>query len=214
MIAATAGSNERIAIRTRLLAVSCPFLLVVLSSSCCHDSTYKPTCDPTPLLNIGLTSPIESLEDIPRTETHVIDGINRSTGRRQPDDIREMFYSDTNGVSVHYFLFFTVSGARDEIERVKNPIVQRPPIFATHETNGNTGLVAFTTIHCSRSDSTIPLCSCDDKFTSSAVFRIGNLVVYIEVRHVEQQTTELSEIIRHVAGLLERSIHVSNIRRL
>jgi len=136
--------------------------------------------------------------------------MNQTTGRRQPDDIKELFEFEYQGTKYKIFLFFTESGARQEIARVRHPVAQWAPIYADNENNGNAALIRYTLRSCSRGDSPIPLCSCKDYLQSSAVFRVKNVVAYVDFEHTEPQSDGLTKAARHLAELLVTSAHASS----
>ena len=189
---------------TFMLAIAC---LLLSSSGCSRPLLYRPSCDLHPVLAVPYPDHIDTLSRCPRDETHAEGGINKHSGGRQPDDIKEMFNLTKGGAEYRFNLFFSDSGAAQWYESEKRFMAEHHPVFREVTTNGCTACLYYT--EQPRADPEggwAPM----GYYVSRVCFRVRNAVVEIEVRQNKPRTDDLSLAVQDLAQMLSAALVSTN----
>lgn len=173
--------------------------MTFILSSCCRPLLSTPRFDPSPVLSLGLSEHVDSLSAIPRTETFVEDGINKSTERQQPDDIKEMFELDIPDGKIYFTLYFnTMSAGEGYKSNMKSETIGNP-VFSESGNDVVRGYVRYVEQ---------PRCDYDlcyepkSYYTSRCGFQLQNIVIQLSVAHDEKESESLNQAIKNLATLL------------
>jgi len=208
-----------------LLLLICGCLLLLVPGCICV-SMFRPTtpvlhkpspCDLGPVLTLSLPQDITTLAGVPRTESIVEGGYNKSVERQEAgrrDSRRELFYFRMGGTpevgltEYMFALFHSDAAAAEEYEWAKRD----HPVFREATENGLAGRVHYTEEP--RADpegGSGPM----GTYISRADFRLHNLYIRVETHaHVENhekpQNDKLANAVRELAQMLSVSSASTN----
>jgi len=173
-------------------------LLSVCFGGCCNPLIYEPTFDSSFILSTHFLKYYDTLEKLPRDETPVFNGVNKYTGRKQPDEIKEMFNYGCD-LGIYRFKLFYNEGAALKSYNFKL-MSKYIPIYKEFENEEIKFYVNFT----SRPRSDIEGgCKPFDYYCSSAVFLIKNIVVAVAVTHDNQKSDDLNKAVKYLINMLK-----------
>jgi hypothetical protein len=181
--------------------------MTIIISSCCRPLLYKPRFDPTPVLSLNIPKYIDTLEVIPRNETVVVNGFNKNVGRRQPDNVKEMFHLDIPDGTIHFTLYFDATSAGKSYQFWKKNGTLNNPVF--YETGKENHRAYVLHVEQPRSDPE-GFCQPMGYYTSSCGFQLQNLLVTIGVHHDERESESLNQAIKILADLIKDDISQKN----
>jgi hypothetical protein len=197
--------------RTQPLTVLTCGCLLLLGAGCICVSMFRPTtpvlhkpspCDLDSVLTLQLPERVDTLGDVPRTETFSQGGTN-SYGGPLPDGIKEHFCLTKGATEYRFIVFHTEAAAVKEYGRDSDRNV-----FRETTENGLTGRVHYTEEP--RADGEggrVPM----GYYISRADFRLHNLYIRVETKAHEArgekpQNDKLANAVRDLAQMLSASI--------
>jgi len=197
--------------RIRLLTVLICGCLLFLAPGCICVSLFRPTtpvlhrplpCDLGPILTLQLPDRVDSLADVPRTETFSQGGTNRYGGPL-PDGIKEHFCLTKGATEYRFIVFHNEAAAIKEYGRDSDRSV-----FRETTENGLTGRVHYTEEP--RADpegGSGPM----GYYISRADFRLHNLYIRVETKaRADQgekpQNDKLSNAVKSLGQMLRATL--------
>lgn len=201
-----------------IVSIGLMVCMVFISGCSCKPILYKPTDDPSSIvLSLNVHEKVTSLSLFPRDRTIVEKGVHKETGGRAPDEIEEMIDLFTGsgsstflGTQYRVTLYRNEDAAKRGYEfwrRAALPL-EFPPF---REDRGEKWAYYLTHIRRPREDIE-GFCRPMSYYESQIIFRLRNLVVFIEARHKDINSDLLVSSVKYFSEQLEKTIDGTGIK--
>jgi len=183
-------------------------LLIILTvvTGGCVPTKYTPRYDMTPLLSLRLPSHIDSIENIPKDEVYVSNGINQLTGKRERDDAKDKFIVKSGNCACSFWLYYSENSAKYSYKSFLDSM-KYFPVY----THGEVENVNYAIFYTERPRSDVEgWYSPMNFYISRGIFRSGNLIVYFGVTGESIDKVDLTDCIKRLSEILKQHIEAPN----